>query len=841
MKNFALLAILVTLIYPLNAENITPLTELRVCASGCPYTTVQAAIDAAEPDDVIQIATGTYTGLNDLGGLRQIAYITKSLTLIGGYNPDFSIWDPTLYPTTLDAGSGGRVIYASGTIDLTLEGLRLTDGNATGLGGEQYYDDDAGGAVYLSGGELTMTNCIVENSIASDSARSGHYAAAGGGLYIASSQQVTLTGNTFQNNIAATVAGDYMGLGGGIAIYNSNAVLEGNTITGNIGSTLSAGNGGGLYLIEGTTELNDNTISFNTASESTAQFYSAGEGGGIYAVGDLTMTGNTISDNEAGYEFGNGGGIYLIGGYIFTLTDNLVLRNRCNEVMSEWKRGDGGGLYILLADATLTDNLIQDNVAGERGGGLYLDESSSILTGNTIQDNSASEMSAGSGGGLYLADSPATLTNNLISGNIATNARSTAGAGAGGGLYLENSAATLTGNRIENNRASIAWEYGGGRGGGVYLEGSPAELIQNQITGNIACMAHNDTGFGGGLYVQNSGASLTRNLIYDNTAGLMDNGYGGGAYIEGYYGPAPILDGNTIVHNMASFHSLEVDGYGGGVAVYRRQDASFILHNNVIADNDADDDGGGLWVGGLSETQPVGGLLYHNTIANNRGGGAAVSVRFATSLEMTDNIISGHSLGVYAVADSAITMNATLWYENTLNTGGEGSITHTDDYSGDPLYADPMTWNYHLTPGSAALDTAVDAGVLLDMDAQPRPNPDTNLPDLGADEFYCTPPASVTIDGPATAPVGFPISLTAHAEPGDTLLPLTYTWEAIGQEPVIHQGGLDDAVSFTWQEIGEKEVTVTVANACGAPVTDTYTILIESIVLNTIYLPLILR
>ncbi len=845
MKYIALLAILVSLIQPTDLRSVapqaTPQSELRVCTSGCPYTSVQAAIDAAEPDDVIQIATGTYTGLNELGGLRQIAYITKSLTLIGGYNADFSAWDPMLYPTTLDAESGGRVVYANGDNRLTLQGLHLTGGNATGLGGEQYYGDDAGGAIYVNSSALTMTNCTVENSVASASARPGHYAAAGGGLYIVSSQQVTLTNNTLQNNLAASVSGDYMGAGGGIAIYNSNAVLEGNTITGNVGSTLSAGTGGGLYQSSGNATLYGNIISFNTASESTAPTYSSGEGGGLYAAGNLTMTGNTISDNEAGYEFGGGGGIYLIGRYDFILTDNLVLRNHSNEVMSEWKRGYGGGIYCYLADATLTDNLIQDNVAGENGGGLYLDDSSSILTGNTIQDNSASERSAGKGGGLYLVDSPATLTNNLIKGNIAADANNIGGYGAGGGLYLENSAATLTGNRIEDNRASIAWEYGGGRGGGIFMASSPAKLTQNQITGNIACMANYDTGFGGGLYVLNSGATLTRNLVYSNTAGLMDNGYGGGVYIEGYYGPAPILDGNTIIHNTASFHSLVIEGYGGGVAVYRRSDAPFILRNNVLADNDADDDGGGLWVGGLAETQPVGVQLYHNTIANNRGSGAAVALRFTTALAMTNNIISGHNLGIYAVADSAITMNATLWHENSINTNGEGSIIHTNDYTGNPHYADAATWNYHLTPGSAALDAAVDAGIALDMDGQPRPNPDTSLPDLGADEFYCTPPSSVTITGPMTATLSLPTSFTAHIEPGDTLLPLTFTWGTSGQEPVIHQEGLDDAVSFTWQEIGEKVIMVTAANACGAPVTDTHAIMVEFIELREVYLPIVVR
>ncbi len=99
-------------------------SELRVCAEGCAYTNVQSALDAANPGDVIQIAADVYTGTVSRAGLRQMAYITQSVTLRGGYNADFSAWDPALYTTTLDAEGTGRVVYAKGAISVTLEGLR---------------------------------------------------------------------------------------------------------------------------------------------------------------------------------------------------------------------------------------------------------------------------------------------------------------------------------------------------------------------------------------------------------------------------------------------------------------------------------------------------------------------------------------------------------------------------------------------------------------------------------------------------------------------------------------------------------------------------------------------
>ena len=56
-------------------------------ASPC-YSTVQEAVDAAQAGDEVRVAAGTYIGINDYGGLAQVIYITKSLTIQGGYTTD---------------------------------------------------------------------------------------------------------------------------------------------------------------------------------------------------------------------------------------------------------------------------------------------------------------------------------------------------------------------------------------------------------------------------------------------------------------------------------------------------------------------------------------------------------------------------------------------------------------------------------------------------------------------------------------------------------------------------------------------------------------------------------
>jgi len=115
------------------------------CAGGGPscYSTIQDAVDAANPGDEIRIATGVYTDVNvrprmditTTGFFTQVVYLSKTLTLRGGYTTTNWITpDLAANPTVLDAQEQGRVMYITGDISATVEGLRLTRGNGSGPG-----------------------------------------------------------------------------------------------------------------------------------------------------------------------------------------------------------------------------------------------------------------------------------------------------------------------------------------------------------------------------------------------------------------------------------------------------------------------------------------------------------------------------------------------------------------------------------------------------------------------------------------------------------------------------------------------------------------------------------
>ncbi|MGD9029733.1 MAG: choice-of-anchor Q domain-containing protein, partial [Anaerolineae bacterium] len=88
-------------------------------------------------------------------------------------------------------------------------------------------------------------------------------------------------------------------------------------------------------------------------------------------------------------------------------------------------------------------------------------------------------------------------------------------------------------------------------------------------------------------------------------------------------------------------------------------------------------------------------------------------------------------------AGSTATLEATLWHDNGADTGGDGAVsTGAVNVFGDPRFADPSAWDYHITVGSPAIDSGVLSNVPTDIDGDERPQ-ETGY-DIGADE-YVTP------------------------------------------------------------------------------------------------------
>ncbi len=360
------------------------------------FTSVQEAIDGAVAGQEVRVASGVYTDVHTRDGVAQIAYISKSISIHGGYAPPFDASpDPLVQPTTLDAQGQGRVVYITGDISATLTGLRITGG-------------DAG----------------------RDQGRSSRFI--GGGVY-AISATVTVSASQVYGNSGSQL--DY-GKGGGLAFISSDVTLLANVIRGNTGGLQLYGAGGGLLIIDSQFNLVGNQILSNTAVIRSGPL--AFGGGVAISDGSGWFTSNQINGNlTAGGFFGVGGGVYIETfepGRVnrVVMQDNYVQNN-----VAGLQDGEGGGVRIKVGQDTSLDVQLLDNV---------------------IQNNVAA-VARGTGGGFWMAaltNSTATLTlryNHLLSN---TASLSWPDGGLGGGIATRDVAITSEGNHIVGNRAGDA-------------------------------------------------------------------------------------------------------------------------------------------------------------------------------------------------------------------------------------------------------------------------------------------------------------------------------------------------------------------------------------------------
>ncbi len=385
------------------------------------YTTVQDAVDAVDDaDDVIKVATGTYTDVNvgprndttSTGLVTQVVYISKSVTIRGGYTPAFTEPpDPEANPTVLDAEGQGRVLYITGDISSTIEGLRITGGDALGLGGSlPGGHDNSGGGVYVYQATVAISGSHIYSNTTGDkgSGWAEYEGGYGGGLYAAYGDDLFLSGNMIYSNTAI----GYVGCGAGLIVQSSDRVtIIDNTVFGNQGVLSPSGFavcGGGIVVDPNAAGCTDATVRRNVISDNQA----AGPWGGIVIDCDgSTVSDNVISNNRAAYW---GGGLAIYSSNNVTASNNVIVGN---SVSVGYER-EGGGVYIhesggiVLVNSVVADNRLTD---GGLGAGIHVRASQCDVRHTTIAGNSG-----GDGSGIYvyghssIGYSTVALTNTIL-------------------------------------------------------------------------------------------------------------------------------------------------------------------------------------------------------------------------------------------------------------------------------------------------------------------------------------------------------------------------------------------------------------------------------------------
>ena len=275
--------------------------------------------------------------------------IDKNLTIQGFDNGQLII----------DGNNKSRVFNINNnldqSVDVTLENLTITDGNAGNQNGGGIRNEEnltINDSIITSNSATTINNTVVSNNSAKDG---------GGGIYHESN---TFGGNAPGSlilNASSVTSNSTDGYGGGV--YNDFGGIDIDSST--IDQNTASDSGGGIYQADGAMKIDDSTISNNQADS----------GGGFYSSGfdsDSTFINSTISGNTATV---NGGGIFISTEYGYhTVTSSTITNNSAPK---------GGGVYRGYSGETnITSSIIAGNVDNNDADGAGIISGGNNLIGN---------------------------------------------------------------------------------------------------------------------------------------------------------------------------------------------------------------------------------------------------------------------------------------------------------------------------------------------------------------------------------------------------------------------------------------------------------------------------
>ncbi|MGK7942059.1 MAG: hypothetical protein AB4062_18270 [Crocosphaera sp.] len=442
----------------------------------------------------------------------------------------------------------------------------------------------------------------------------------GGGIFISGESSVTLIDSLLTQNTAV--------YGGGVAISSGNLQLENSSISGNT----ALEDGGGIYakeegLREITLDFDHSAISDNTAN---------GEGGGIYSQGGVVIdiqAGSFENNTSTGGFFAGGGAIFAQGENSdraqVTISDNSLFQ----ENVADNANLGGGAIYGEIADIIINQARFVDNrLTGDKkasGAAIYATDYSDLNINEALFDTNINETPSGSGGAIVANNQTnATITYSLFSRNLADygGAVSTRGnVEINNVLFQQNQARVFGGAASinlggDNNsphtatilNSDFVQNKSQGNGGAVRLRGSKdnrsewqtVNFINNEATGtnNVA----QTEGHGGAIAVYGGDHHLEDVTISDNIAKEK----GGGIYFEAFNNATSIdISKSEISRNQGE------DG-GGIYGQSNRENSADLTFEQVnLKHNTAEHIGGGVrLIDGIDV------LIKESQVVNNMAG-----------------------------------------------------------------------------------------------------------------------------------------------------------------------------------------------------------------------------
>ena len=274
------------------------------------------------------------------------------------------------------AGSGAGVNVGENTT-FTMNGGAIS-GNSIG----DYFSPSFGGGVFVN---KNATFTMNGGTISRNSAFYGNGYGGGGGVYV--NGTFTMVDGIISNNGCSQKDYSTRGKGGGVCVSGNGVfVMQGGAISNNsdtgvyltsnimsqfvhivgngkitMDGGIITGNAGGGVCIEGSFEMNNGTISKNTANA----------GAGVYVnSGTFNMNDGSIIENTANgttYSQVGGGGIYVGGNGTFEMKGGVIAKNVAN------KNATGGGGVFVDGKFMMNAGTISGNSTTKSGGGVLVD------------------------------------------------------------------------------------------------------------------------------------------------------------------------------------------------------------------------------------------------------------------------------------------------------------------------------------------------------------------------------------------------------------------------------------------------------------------------------------
>ncbi len=244
-------------------------------------------------------------------------------------------------------------------------------------------------------------------------------------------------------------------------------------------------------------------------------------------------------------------------------------------------------------------------------------------------------------------------------------------------------------------------------GGAILGYGGMLKLIDVAITGNQA-PASNATG--GAVFHEFGTLRIEESEFNLNQAGQS----GGGLFVR-----------NADVHVRDTHFNKNGAGTGGGIDLIRTR---AWMTNTIFFEN------GATYYGSALDTGGSVARLWHTSLTLDGYHNSAVYVGFDTlaspsTVHMTNTLAVSHTVAISTASPvNTAVLNGVLWNGNQQNTGGGGTITVTNAYTGNP---DFVFEGFTIGAKSAAIGRGVPSAVSRDFSGDWR----VGAPDLGADEY----------------------------------------------------------------------------------------------------------